>query len=421
MTVSMASDARTREDREAPGARTDLVLVANARMPSQRAQSVQLARAAHAFEACGARTVLVHARRRGTPAQPAGEVWRALSTAASDGPSGAERRAPGLVAAPCLDWIDAVPRRLQYVPARLQEWTFGRSAARIVRARFGGALVLARDVEVAHALAGRGRVGMEIHRVPGGATRRRWLLDAVHAGVPVVAISGGVLEDLIEIGVPADRVLVEHDAYDPALEDELPARADARARLGLDADRPVVLYAGGLLRWKGVDVLVDAARSGALGSALVVVVGGMDRDVDELRARSAGLENVRVDGFRPAHDVPAYLAAADVGVVPNRATPRISSHHTSPLKVFEAMAARLPLVVSDLPSLRDVLEPDEATFVPPEDPAALAEGIRALLDDAVARHDVAARAYEAVRGRTWEARARRILAFLQQAARGGAA
>ncbi|MEM1450766.1 MAG: glycosyltransferase [Planctomycetota bacterium] len=403
-------------DRGAPVARADLVLVANARMPSQRAQSVQLARAAHAYEACGARTVLVHARRRDTPARPEEEVWRALSTAGSlDG------GAPGLVAAPCLDWIDAVPRRFQYVPARLQEWTFGRSAARIVRERFGDALVLARDVEVAHALAGRGRVGMEIHRVPGGRTRRGWLLDAVRAGVPVVAISGGVLEDLTAIGVPAERVLVEHDAYDPALEDALPSREEARAQLGLESDRPVVLYAGGLLRWKGVDVLVDAARGGGLGDALVVVVGGMDRDVEELRARAAGMENVRIDGYRPAPEIPAYLAAADVGVVPNRATPRISSHHTSPLKVFEAMAARLPLVVSDLPSLRDVLEDGEATFVPPEDPAALAEGIRALLDDPAARHDMAARAYEAVHGHTWEARARRILAFLEQTAGGGAA
>ena len=65
---------------------------------------------------------------------------------------------------------------------------------------------------------------------------------------------------------------------------------------------------------------------------------------------------MRIDGFRPAGDVPLYLAAADVGVVPNRAAPRISSHYTSPLKVFEALASGLPLVVSDLPSLRDVLD-----------------------------------------------------------------
>ncbi|MEM9802443.1 MAG: glycosyltransferase family 4 protein [Planctomycetota bacterium] len=385
----------------------DIALVANARMPSQRAQSVQLARAAFAFEAAGARTVVVHAKRRDTPIRPAGEVWSQL------GASGAEGRAPSLVAASCVDWIDALPRSLQFGPARVQEWTFGREAARLVREGYPDALVLARDVEVAHALRGRGRVGLEIHRVPGGRVRREWLTGAVEDGAPVVAISGGVRDDLVALGVPAERILVEHDAHDPALEAALPSRDEARRRLGLDADRPIVLYAGGLLRWKGVDVLVDAARSGRLDDARVMVVGGMDADVEALRARARGVGNVDVIGYRPAHDVPLYLAAADVAVVPNRRTPRISSHYTSPLKVFEAMAACVPLVVSDLPSLCDVLAADEATFVEPEDPVALAEGVRRVLDDPAGAAEIADRAYEAVRGRTWEARARRILDFLE--------
>ena len=410
MTATMTSETSTGAGASSAEA-ADLVLVANARMPSQRAQSVQLARAAHAFEESGLRTVVIHARRRDTPSQPAPEVWAQLAT----GGAPAEGvRAPGLIAANCSDWIDSVPRKLQFGPARLQEWTFGRNAARIVREQYKGALVLARDIEVAHALRRRGRVGLELHRVPGGSTRRRWLLESVEAGVPIVAISGGVLEDLMELGVAPERITVEHDAHDPALEDALPSRADARERLGLDATRPVVLYAGGLLHWKGVDVLVDAVRGGSLDDVQVVIVGGMDADVAALRVRAAGLSNVRIDGFRPAPEIAAYLAAADIAVVPNRRSPRISSHYTSPLKVFEAMAARLPLVVSDLPSLRDVLQDGEAVFVGPEDPAALASGLRGLLDDPGERERMAARACETVHGHTWAARARRIVSFLEQ-------
>ena len=172
---------------------------------------------------------------------------------------------------------------------------------------------------------------------------------------------------------------VEHDAVDEHSAAALPDRSEARQEAGLDPERPVVLYAGGLLRWKGVDVLVDAARDPRLAGTLVLVVGGMDRDVAALRACVAGARNVRIDGFRPAGDIPLYLAAADVGVVPNRAAPRISSHYTSPLKVFEALASGLPLVVSDLPSLRDVLDDETATFVEAEDAAALAGGVATLL------------------------------------------
>ena len=387
-----------------------LVLVANARMPSARAQSVQLCRAAQAFHDLGADTTVVHARRRDTPHRPAAEVWGALAST----PGAAPRRGwPALEAVPCVDWIDAVPRALQFVPARLQEWTFGRAAARAVRSRHGDARVLVRDLEAAVELRGRRGVALELHRVPGGEVRRRWLARCVAAGQPVVAISGGVRADLEALGVPADRITVEHDAHDPAASAALPGRAEARAALGLEPDEEVILYAGGLLRWKGVDVLVDAARAGALGGATVLVVGGMDADVAALRGRADGVPSVRVLGHRPAHEVPTFLAAADVGVVPNRRTPRISSHHTSPLKVFEAMASRLPLVVSDLPSLRDVLAPDEAVFVEPESVDALGAGVRRLLDDPSGRAAMAERAHETVRAHTWGARARRILTFME--------
>jgi len=78
------------------------------------------------------------------------------------------------------------------------------------------------------------------------------------------------------------------------------------------------------------------------------------------------------------------------------------------------MAAGLPLVVSDLPSLRDVLRPDEAVFVEPESPEALGRGIAGLLADADHRRAMAARARESVQANTWGARARRILTFMEQ-------
>lgn len=385
-----------------------LVLVANARMPSQRAQSGQLARAARAFQRAGVATTVLHARRRDTSVRPAGEVWQKLLL--DHDPA---EKAPELVAAPCSDWIDTVPRFAQFLPARLQEWTFGKSAARIVRRDFRGAFCLARDVEVGHWLRGRPGLALEIHRVPGGMTRRKWLLGSVEAGARVIAISGGVRDDLLELGVPEHRMRVEHDAIDAGLEDRMPSREAARRALGIEGQRPVVLYAGGLLRWKGVDVLVEAAEK--MGDALVLIAGGMEADIAALRERAAGAANVRIDGFQEAARIPTYLAAADVGVVPNRRAPRISSHYTSPLKVFESMAAGLPLVASDLPSLRDAVGPSgAAVFVEPEDPTALAAGIQGLLGDPGARASLAKRARAAVASHTWEARAHRILAFMAQ-------
>lgn len=381
-----------------------LVLVANARMPSQRAQSLQVAQMAAAFERAGAPTTLVHALRRDTPAvDDPDSLWDHYAV-----PEGAR---PGVEGVSCVDWIDCVPRALQYIPARLQELSFARRAARAVERGHEGARALCREVETAHALGRRAGVFLEIHRVPGGRARRRWLCEAAARAAGTVAISSGVRDDLVELGLDGSKILVEHDGFEPERFQGLPDKADAREELGLDPARPTIVYSGGLLGWKGVDVLVEAARG--LEGVCVVIAGGMDADVAELKRRAAGIENVRIDGFQPPGRVGLYLAAADLGVVPNRSSPPISSHYTSPLKVFESMAVGLPLVCSDLPSLRDVLGEDEAYFVPPDDPAELREGLRRALTDEAGRRDRAERLRTRARAHSWGARARRILDWME--------
>ncbi|MAF65796.1 MAG: hypothetical protein CMJ84_09085 [Planctomycetes bacterium] len=390
-----------------------LFLVANARMPSQRAQSLQVAQVAAAFTRAGCATTLVHAARRDTPRVAPEELWAYYQAA------GSGEAVPAVRAVGCVDWIDRVPRRLQYFPARLQELSFARRAARYVAAAPDQAWVLSREIEVARALVRGGRRGvfLEVHRVPGGRTRRRWLAECAPAVAGVVAISGGVREDLLALGLGADAVRVEHDGFAPERFTALPDKERARRELGLEPERPVVVYTGGLLEWKGVELLVEAARE--LEGAQVVIAGGMDTDVARLRRAARGVEQVRFDGFQPPERVPLYLAAADVGVVPNRSRPAISARYTSPLKVFEAMAAALPLVASDLPSLREVLvHGEDAWLVAPDDPGALAAGVRVVLGDEALRVSLGRRLGERAWEHTWDARAKRLVDWMASRAAG---
>ena len=158
-------------------------------------------------------------------------------------------------------------------------------------------------------------------------------------------------------------------------------------------------------------MLVEAAK--ALPEIYCVIAGGMEADVQRLRQKAGGLANVRIDGFQPPDRVATYLAAGDLGVVPNRAKPEISAKYTSPLKVYEAMAAGLPLVVSDVPSLREILAPDEeAVFVKPDDGNALAQGIQALMADASRREAMSKRLLARAPLHTWDARAERIVRWM---------
>jgi len=383
----------------------EIVVVANTRLPSQRAQALQVVQTSAAFERCGYRTTVLHALRAQVEPLPAGVdvyTWYGV-------PAGPR---PVVRAVPCVDWIDAVPVRWQYWPARLQERTFARNAARVVAREHPQAFVYAREVEAALPLLRKGRKGVfvEVHRVPEGRLRRAELLECAQLQAGCVAISGGVQADLLALGVRAEQLVVEHDGFESTRFAHLPDKAAARQTLGLAPDVPVVVYTGGLLEWKGVDVLVDAAR--LLPHVQFVIAGGMASDVARLRVKAAGLAHVRIDGFVAPELVSLYLAAGDVGVVPNRSQPAISSKYTSPLKVFESLCSGLPLVVSDLPSLRDVLTEHTAEFVPPDDPAALAAGLQRLLADPVRRAYLTEHGRSAAHGRDWDTRARRLVAWM---------
>jgi glycosyltransferase involved in cell wall biosynthesis len=84
----------------------------------------------------------------------------------------------------------------------------------------------------------------------------------------------------------------------------------------------------------------------------------------------------------------------------------------SPVKMFEYMAGGVPIVASDLPTIREVLNGTNAAIVPPGDAPALARAISQLLADAPRAQALAARAREEVRTYSWQERAKKVLSFI---------
>ena len=118
----------------------------------------------------------------------------------------------------------------------------------------------------------------------------------------------------------------------------------------------------------------------------LVIVGGLppEPDLDRLRRLASDLdlaERVSFRGYLPPSDLASERTRADIFVVPllDSTTARL---YTSPLKLFEAMAAGRPLIAFDLPSLREILEHEQnALLVPPGDEDALAAAIDRLAGD----------------------------------------
>jgi glycosyltransferase involved in cell wall biosynthesis len=111
-----------------------------------------------------------------------------------------------------------------------------------------------------------------------------------------------------------------------------------------DLQRPIVGFVGGLSQWVDVQLVYNLAL--ARPEWTFALVGPVTIDVSPIR----DLTNVRLLGPRPYAELPAYLAAMDVGLIPFRQDP--VTYHADPIKAYEYLAAGLPVVATDLPALR---------------------------------------------------------------------
>ena len=203
--------------------------------------------------------------------------------------------------------------------------------------------------------------------------------------------------------------------------DPLPDPASSRQQIGWRQEAFIVGYVGRLQTLgldKGVGTLVEAVA--AMDGVCLALVGGPADMAEALRRRWLDLgappERFLDAGQVSPGEVPLYLCAFDVCAMPHPPSTQFSQY-TSPLKLFEYMAAGRAIVASDLPAWSDVVDDSEtALLVPPSDVAAWSEAIERLHHDG----DLRARLGESARKQaleyyTWDVRAARILAHIHSA------
>jgi glycosyltransferase involved in cell wall biosynthesis len=189
---------------------------------------------------------------------------------------------------------------------------------------------------------------------------------------------------------------------------DLPATTPDRPA---DAPDRYLVYVGALQPWQGVDVLLRAvSRLRDLDLALVICSSVPQGRARPLRRLADRLDvDVRWRYTVPHAEVGAWLAHAAVSVAPLTASPRNVHQGCSPLKVWESMAAGVPVVASDLPAVRELITDGEhGRLVPPDRPAELARAIRIVLEYPDRARDMAANARRRIADHfTWaHARAR---------------
>jgi len=199
----------------------------------------------------------------------------------------------------------------------------------------------------------------------------------------VVAVSRSLTAHLMRAGVSKTRIHTVPNAWhrrSSALD-----RATARRLLGLPAEGFVAGWVGRLSGEKGPDILVDALpHLHGLPLTVSVMGSGVDQLSLQQRARELGVaERLRWHGIVP--DADRLFAAFDVCVLSSRT-------EGTPMVLFEAIAAGVPVVATSVGGVPDVVSREEAVVVRPGDPAALAAGIRDVYEETAASAQRAERA-----------------------------
>lgn len=191
-----------------------------------------------------------------------------------------------------------------------------------------------------------------------------------------------------------------------------------RRELGLPQGKKIALYSGYFYLWKGIETIVRSAEF-LDKDTLIVLIGGAREDVKPIRdlVWRKKLANIMLIEHQPQRMMPRYQMAADCLLVGGTMSSQKSAYFTSPLKLFEYMASCVPIVAPRTPALEEVLRHKEnAYFVNPDDPSALAEGIQSVLGQYQLADAIAKQARCDVSKYQWEERAKNILNFVQKRA-----
>lgn len=228
----------------------------------------------------------------------------------------------------------------------------------------------------------------------------------------IVSVSHGLKDDLVNLGLDQKKIIVAPDGVDLAEFRLTVDSATARQRLDLPSNKKIILYTGQLFTWKGADILAKAA-SLLPPNYLAVFVGGVGDELSRFQDHYANNKNILILGQKPYISIPLYLRAADVVVLPNTEDSRRSRSWTSPMKLFEYLASGVPIVASDLPSIKEILNEQNSFFFIPSDPASLSSVIQKILSSPNLSRAKTERAVLNIGRYDWSARARLIIENLK--------
>ena len=265
----------------------------------------------------------------------------------------------------------------------------------------------------------RKNFGCEIHNYEFGKNKfrdffyRLWMKRAKL----IITISGYTKSNWVKHGIVECKIQVLPSGVDIEKFDKANMSVSSlRDTLKMPQDKKIAMYCGQLLAWKGIDILFESWVNNKNPNNLLYIVGGSELDIKKykLYTKKRNVKNIIFLGYKDTDLIPLYMKAADVLILPNTAKNVISCLHTSPIKLFEYMASKIPIIAADLPSIRQFVTKKEVIFFRPDN----STDLWSKIDEVFSHHNdikqKVVNAYKKVQGYTWKKRSDKIYNLLKK-------
>jgi glycosyltransferase involved in cell wall biosynthesis len=280
-----------------------------------------------------------------------------------------------------------------------------------------GAIVYTRNPEIGWLFSLRGRkIVYEAHVWPG--SKVGLYLFLIRRINKIVIITHSIKKLFLKNNFAPSNILVAPDGVDLKEFDIPIVKVDARKKLDLPQEKIILGFTGSFKTMGRDKGLVDTLKALAVlikeGSDIcLVVVGGHKNDIDYYfnLARKMGVEkNIFLIERVDLKKLAIYQKAFDILLMPFPNTKHYALF-MSPLKMFEYMASKRPIITSDLPSIREILNESNSVLVEPDNALSLANGIRRVMRGKELSDRISKQAFLDVQDYTWGKRVKNIINF----------
>lgn len=219
--------------------------------------------------------------------------------------------------------------------------------------------------------------------------------------------------------IAEDKIFYSPDAVDLAMFKNVHlTKNQLRDELNLPQDKKIITYAGKfktMCQSKGVeDILVSFKNLEKKYSNIFLLLVGLEPNEKPLVEKLlSGCKNYKLVEYVPLERLIRYELASDI-LVMNYPDDFHYKYYMSPLKMFEYMATGNPIITTDLPCIRDVLNEKNSVLVKPNSPAGLTNGLETLLNDETLGRILSDKALYEVEKYTWNNRAKETKLFIQK-------